>query len=51
MHRDLTFYTVFVPRIWFQMSGKIYAIAHPESALAEHPKPYAQKEEEEWEKC
>jgi hypothetical protein len=27
MHRDLNFYTVFVPRIWFQVSGKIDAIA------------------------
>ena len=22
MHRDLTFYTVFVPRIWFQVSAQ-----------------------------
>ena len=27
MHRDFTIYTVFMPKIWFQVSGKIDAIA------------------------
>jgi hypothetical protein len=29
MHIGLTFSTVFVPRIWFQVSGKVDAIVYP----------------------
>jgi hypothetical protein len=37
MHIDLTFYTVFVPENWFQVSGKVDAIAYPESASGGTP--------------
>jgi len=42
MLMDSIFYTVFILRIWFQVSVKDYAVAYPEHR---HLKPYTQKEE------
>ena len=38
MHIGLIFYTVLVPRIWFQMSGKVGAIVYPEHLYETTPK-------------